>query len=96
MSLKFTWNRRKADLNQRKHGVSFQEAVSAFKDEQGLIAYDPDHSVHEDRWLLFGLSEAMRVLIISYTSDEDETEIRIISARGADRDETAKYFRRKR
>lgn len=57
--LEFEWDDRKNSANQRKHGVSFDEAVTAFADEQGLLIGDPDHVGDEDRFILLGLSSPL-------------------------------------
>lgn len=58
--LRFEWDPRKAAGNLRKHGVSFDEAQTAFADEHGLLLDDPEHSAEEDRFILLGLSVATR------------------------------------
>lgn len=59
----FEWNGSKASLNKKKHGVSFEEAKSAFFDENALVIYDPEHSEEEDRFVLMGLSEKSHLLV---------------------------------
>ena len=61
--LRFTWDERKAASNITKHGVSFEEAQWVFYDEHALVTEDPDHS-EEDRFLLLGLSSALRILLV--------------------------------
>lgn len=61
--LRFEWDPRKDAANQRKHGISFEEARSIFADEHALLVDDPDHSAAEDRFILLGLSARFRVLI---------------------------------
>jgi len=85
----FEWDDTKAEANERKHGVSFAEAMTVFADELSLTGYDPDHSVEEDRYVIMGLSAVGRVLVISHT-DRGE-KIRIISAREASRAEQKDY-----
>ena len=75
----FEWDEVKAELNRSKHGVSFEEAVSAFDDYFYVDFYDPKHSVEEHRFLIIGESNQQRLLIVSYTERDDK--IRIISAR---------------
>lgn len=82
-SLEFTWNPAKARANVRKHGVSFVEAESVFHDEHARLLDDPDHSEAEDRFILLGLSVALRLLVVVHAHREAEGLIRIISARKA-------------
>lgn len=92
-SLAFTWDPAKARANLRKHGVSFVEAQSAFYDEQARVVDDPDHSDTEDRFILLGLSETARLLVVVHAYREPEGLIRIISARKATPRERAGYER---
>ncbi len=79
--MQFEWDPEKARANAVKHGVSFEEAATAFLDTLSLTGADPDHSVDEERYVTFGISSAGRLLAIAHT---DQTErIRIISARPA-------------
>ncbi|MFI5001441.1 MAG: BrnT family toxin, partial [Reyranellales bacterium] len=64
--LAFEWDPRKAISNARKHGVTFEEARSAFADLNGLVIDDPDHSETEDRFILLGLSYALRLLVVCH------------------------------
>ncbi len=75
----FEWDKDKARTNHRKHGVSFLDACEVFGDELSLTLPDPDHSIDEDRYLIFGRSIAARHLVVDYT--ERYGRIRIISAR---------------
>ena len=87
--MRFIWDAKKAVKNIRKHGVSFQEAASVFRDTLSLTGFDPDHSSGEHRFVTFGLSEAGRLVVVSHT-EEDES-IRIINARLATRQERRIY-----
>lgn len=60
--IRFEWDPRKNAANQRKHGVSFEEAQTVFSDERALLIDDPDHSAEEDRFIMLGLSAALRTL----------------------------------
>ncbi len=75
----FEWDKEKALTNHRKHSVTFFEAREAFGDELSLTVPDPDHSIDEDRYLIFGKSLSGRYLVVSYT--ERASRIRLISAR---------------
>ena len=62
--IRFEWDPRKARANLAKHGVSFEEASTAFYDESGLILDDPDHSENEERFVLLGLSASVHLLVV--------------------------------
>ena len=79
--MRFEWDRGKAVENLAKHGVSFEEAATVFRDVLSATGVDPDHSVDEERFVTFGISTGGRLLAIAHT-DRDDT-IRIISARPA-------------
>ena len=87
----FEWDRRKASTNKRKHGVSFEEARSAFLDENARVIPDPEHSGEEQRFILLGLSVRLRLLVVVHCYVEADGVIRIISARKADRSEQRQY-----
>lgn len=94
--IRFEWDRRKERANIKKHGVSFEEARTAFYDENAIQFYDPDHSDEEDRFILLGLSLKPQALIVCHCFQERETIICIISARRADRDEELEYWRQRK
>jgi uncharacterized protein len=85
--VRFTWDPRKASVNLRRHGVSFEEAASVFADPLALAV---DDAVEPGRTLLIGLSDRRRVLLSVYTEIDDDT-IRIISARRATSHERRHY-----
>ena len=85
------WDPRKAAANVKKHGVSFEEAATAFSDENGRVVPDPDHSDEEDRFVLLGMSWSLRVLVVCHCYREASDVIRIISARKANKAERAQY-----
>ena len=87
----FEWHETKAKANDKKHHVSFEEAMTCFYDSKQVAFYDPEHSDNEDRELLIGHSNKGRLLIVSYTL-RDEI-IRIISARLATKREILDYAR---
>jgi uncharacterized DUF497 family protein len=89
--LSFEWDPRKAAANRRKHGVSFEEAVTIFSDDRALLISDPDHSAVEDRFVLLGVSAALRTLVVVHCYRAGEARIRLISARKATRSERAQY-----
>jgi uncharacterized DUF497 family protein len=94
--LRFEWDGKKAQANRKKHGVSFDEAKSAFYDERGLVIDDPEHSDSEDRFVLLGMSVALRVLVVCHCFRARGDVIRLISARKADGQEQKDYFERLR
>jgi uncharacterized DUF497 family protein len=85
--VRFTWDKRKAAANLEKHGVSFDEASSAFEDKLG--AYYPDH-LHDDRFILVGYSRKQRLLYVVHAEIKVDV-IRIISARKATTHEKTRY-----
>ena len=85
----FVWDEKKAAHNLKKHSVSFTEAVTVFDDPLFLIAADDDHSEHERRFIILAESKRGRLLVVAYA--KRETEIRIISAREATRNERKNY-----
>ena len=89
----FEWDTDKAVSNLRKHGVSFDEAMTVFADSDALDGPDLTHSANEARFLRLGRSSAERVLMLAYTvrRSGDGEAIRIISARRASRKERAAY-----
>ena len=89
MGFTFEWDPKKAAANQRKHGVSFDEAATAFADPYGIVVDDPRHSTEEVRVALLGHSESGRLLAVMFTERGDR--IRLISARRATRREHRHY-----
>ena len=89
--LHFDWDPRKARTNAAKHGVTFEEAKSVFVDENAKLIDDPDHSEDEDRFVLLGLSSALRMLLVCHCYRDEGGVIRIISARKASTHEIKSY-----
>jgi uncharacterized DUF497 family protein len=89
----FSWDARKDRENQRKHGVSFEEASTAFADEDARLKNDPDHSQEEDRFILLGFSAKLRILVVAHVYRQDGKHIRIVSARKATKNERKQYGR---
>ncbi len=87
----FVWDENKSRLNQKKHGVSFEEARTVFFDPNARLLHDPDHSDYEDRYILLGISRQLRLLVVCHAYSRSEEQIRIISARKANQREKA-YF----
>lgn len=93
IEIRFEWEPAKAEENLRKHGISFDEAQSVFYDEYATEFYDDTHSEWEDRFLLLGLSSHLRLVMVCHCYRENDSVIRIISARKATTNE-AKFYRR--
>ena len=89
MSTEFQWDKEKASQNVKKHGVHFEEATTAFYDTLSITIPDKEHSVDEKRFILLGLSNQGRLLVVAHTDREDK--IRLISARPATSKER-KYY----
>ena len=89
--IRFEWDENKNLINQRKHGVSFDEAKSVFYDEEALVIDDPEHSLEEERFIILGLSSKTNLLVVCHCYRESETVIRIISARKATKTESGFY-----
>jgi hypothetical protein len=88
--IRFEWDSQKAASNEKKHGISFEEAQSVFFDEQALLLEDPQPRQEEERFILLGLSASLRLLVVVHALRERDV-IRIISARKATREETREY-----
>ena len=89
--LRFEWDARKSASTANKHKVTFEEARSAFADPNGRVIDDPDHSEEEQRFILLGLSYAVRLLVVCHLFRSDV--VRIISARKATPREASTYRR---
>jgi uncharacterized DUF497 family protein len=87
--LLFEWNPEKATNNKKIHGITFDEASTAFKDTLSLTIYDPLHSEDESRLVLIGNSYRNRLLVVIHTERGDR--VRIISARKAKKKERQHY-----
>ena len=91
--ISFSWDDRKNEANRKKHGVSFDEAKTVFYDENAIRYFDPDHSEDEDRFLMVGVSRNLRMIIVCHCFREEDSVIRIISARKATKGEEDNYWR---
>lgn len=89
MGYEFEWDSEKAESNARKHGVTFDEASTVFGDPLSLLRHDPDHSAAEQRYLLLGMSNRRRLLVVAFAERPPRT--RLISARRASRPERRSY-----
>ena len=90
-NITFSWDEKKSESNKQKHGVSFEEAKTVFADDYGRLIADPDHSEDEDRFILMGLSNQIRLLLVCHCYKEEENVVRIISARKVDKAEIKQY-----
>lgn len=89
--IRFEWDETKNQSNIRKHQVSFGEAKSVFYDPNALLIHDPDNSEAEDRFVMLGMTEQLRLLIVCHCYREDDEVIRLISARKANTAEKMQY-----
>ena len=87
----FRWDASKNEANQKKHSVSFEEAQTVFFDESAMEFFDSEHSGNEDRFLLLGQSFNLRTLMVCHCHRDEESIIRIISARKATTKERNTY-----
>jgi uncharacterized protein len=90
--MKIEWNPVKAIGNLKKQGVSFEEAATALCDPMAVTGSDSDHSIYEERYITFGISERSRIEVVSHT--EEGESIRLISARKANKGERELYEER--
>jgi uncharacterized protein len=91
-SITFEWDEQKAWSNEQKHGVSFEEAQTVFYDGNARRFYDPDHSQNEDRYILLGVSDSLRLLVVCHVYRQNGERIRIISVRKATKQEQQQYW----
>jgi uncharacterized protein len=91
MTLNFSWDNNKNEINKKKHKISFEEAETAFYDEKAQVIPDPDHSQNEERYILLGLSFNLNILVVCHTFLEKFGLLRIISARKASKKERNNY-----
>ena len=91
-TIHFEWDENKNQINQRKHKVSFDEAKTVFEDVEALVIDDPDHSQEEDRFIILGLSNKAKLLVVCHCYRASDTIIRIISARKATTTESKQYY----
>ena len=87
----FDWDRNKNLSNIKKHGVPFKEAATVFKDNAAVILDDAEHSQDEERFKIIGHSGNLRLLMVCHCYMDDDSVIRIISARKATKEEQNQY-----
>ena len=93
--LYFEWDDNKNKINLEKHKISFEEASTIFWDDDAIVFDDPIHSTEEERFLIVGMSKKANMLTVVHCLRENETVIRIISARKATTEETKSYVKRR-
>ncbi len=93
--IKFEWDENKNKINIQKHGISFEKAKTVFYDDYGILIADIEHSLDEQRFLLLGIDEFSKLLVVCHCIRENDT-IRIISARNATKTETKQYYTKER
>ena len=89
--MKFEWDENKNEINQRKHGISFNEVTSVFRDAFAIVFDDPDHSENEERFVIIGTSDKRGICLVSHCYRGQDQVIRIISARKATKTERNIY-----
>jgi len=90
----FEWDPDKAKLNQRKHGVGFEQAATVFRDPRALSVFDDAHSQTEERWITLGVAAGGGLLVVHHTFEEmnaNTVRIRIFSSRKATKNEAGQY-----
>jgi hypothetical protein len=92
--MKFEWDERKNLTNNKKHGISFEDAAYVFSDIEALTIFDEKHSDVEDRWVTIGKIKNSNIIVVVHTIRirNNINSIRIISARKADKDEVNEYY----
>ena len=88
----FEWDKNKNLANIKKHKISFEEAKSVFFDENARVISDPEHSETEERFIILGISNKLKLLIVLHTYRKNDEIIRIISARKATKSESKYYL----
>jgi uncharacterized protein len=91
-NIRFDWDPSKNLSNVKKHKISFEEAKTVFFDENARVIPDPEHSESEDRFIILGISNKLKLLIVVHTYRENAEVIRIISARKATKSESKYYL----
>ncbi len=92
--LNFEWDSIKNTSNIKKHKVSFEEAKTVFLDDNAAIAYDPDNSINEERFIIIGFSLFARLILVCFCERNNGNTIRIISARKLTKKELKDFNRR--
>ena len=90
-TISFVWDENKEEENLRKHKISFKDAQTVFIDPNARMIFDPEHSDEEERFILLGISSALKLLVVCHCYQENDIIIRIISARKANKKEQKQY-----
>lgn len=91
--MRIVWDRNKNLANIKKHKISFEEAETVFFDDNARLIPDPEHSMSEERFIILGITNKLRLLVVVHTYKENGNVIRIISARKATKTETKYYYK---
>ena len=89
--LTFSWDQNKNAMNKIKHGIDSFEAATVFHDDNAILIPDPNHSQYEERFIILGMSALAKLLVVVHCVRENDSEVRIISARNATKSETKDY-----
>jgi uncharacterized DUF497 family protein len=90
--VRFEWDDKKDSANKHKHGISFEEAQTVFFDPNARLIADPDHSEHEERFIILGMSYTLKIIVVCHCYKSKNEVIRIISARKAMKKEEKTYM----
>ena len=90
--MRFLWDQNKNLANIKKHKISFEEAKTVFFDDNARLIPDSEHSISEERFIILGLTNKFRLLVVVHTYKENDDIIRIISARKATKSESKYYY----
>ena len=91
--MQFVWDQNKNLANIKKHKISFEEAQSVFFDDNARLILDPEHSMLEERFIILGITNKLKLLVVVHTYKRNDDVIRIISARKATKAETKYYYK---
>jgi uncharacterized protein len=91
--MEFEWDEQKNQLNQQKHGVSFEEAIEIFNDSLHISTLDFRFSYLEERWISIGSTSVQQIVVVAhlFITDQGEELVRLVSARKADKLERQEY-----
>lgn len=89
--ISFEWDEGKNKINQAKHHIAFEEAVTVFQDVNAIVIRDDNHSDEEERFIILGISAMARLLVVVHCYRDENAVIRLISARKATRTEANQY-----